>query len=157
MVWTCKKKMVNKTTSFFKFLKQRENRLFHGFFNFWHKDQSRKLVDTTGKSALKLLTLQVIRFIRAKIRYIFAKLRKIYRRLYRLSPPPPQQPPPPPPPPYNCVLYVAALRSYIFVTFRPIVCKLDNRTNLKALFQRNWEIFPNLPMSKVEKTLEGLM
>ena len=92
-------------------------------------DQLRKLVDTNGKIALKL---QVIRFIRAKIRYSFAKLRKIYRRLYRLSPPPsPQQPPPPPPPPpYNCVLNVAALRSYIFVTFEQIVCKLDNRTNL---------------------------
>ena len=143
-----------KKTRFFtfsSFLKQRENRPFRGFFNFWHMDQLRKLVDTTAKSALKL---QVIRFIRAKIRYSFAKLPKIYRRLYRLSPLPPTttttttvQ---------LCVKCGGFEELYLRYFWTNRMQTWQSYLSIGALPGKLTD-FPSLAMSKDEKTLEGLM
>ena len=63
---------------------------------------------------------------------------------------------PPPPPNHTnfCQISRINLSNYIFVqfVFNKINFKLGNLTHLKALFPPGLTDFPNLSMSKVEKT-----
>ena len=53
-----------------------------------------------------------------------------------------------PPPNNKCVENFETLRSYIFDSFEQITFKL-------GFFQRSWQIFPNLSISKAEKKNVG--
>ena len=58
------------------------------------------------------------------------------------------------PPPYQRLQIFATLRTYIFARLRRITFKFGNFTNIKALFPVVSTDFPNLSMSKVEKTVK---
>ena len=66
-------------------------------------------------------------------------------------------PPLPPPtfPPYTRLQMFASLLSYILANFKRITFKLENPTNIKALFSVVSTDFFNFSMSKIEKTVKG--